>query len=403
MRVLMVHNYYQVWGGEDEAMNQEMQLLRDYGHDVELYSRHNNEIKSFSYLQKALMLLKPSWSFESHNIKQVIKEFKPDIIHFHNFFPLISPSAHYACSEIGIPVVQTLHDFRLLCPNGWFFRDGKVCEKCSKDFLLRGILHGCYRNSRIQVIPVILMMKIHRLLGTWQKKVDAFITLTEFTHRKFIEAGLPETRMFVCPNFLAEDPGMGDSVRDYALFVGRLSKEKGILTLIEAWKELSNVPLKIVGDGPLRPQVEQYIREYGLEQVELVGFVPLERVFGYLKRALFLILPSTTQETFGRVIIEAYATGTPVIASRLGAMIDLVREKKTGLLFNASEPDDLVSKVRYAIEHPIELANWGQKARRTFEQKFSSDVIHSRLMEICNIAIGKSLSKKRDMGGLPHD
>lgn len=383
MRILMIHNYYQCRGGEDESAEQELQLLKAYGHEVQFYSRHNNEIKSFCPLRKGLLFFETSWSLKSYReIKEIIRKFNPDIAHFHNIFPLISPSAYYACMESGVPVVQTLRDWRLLCPLGWFFRNGAICEECFKRSLFRGILHGCYHESHIQTIPIVLMLKVHRLLNTWQKKVDAFITLTDFSSRKFIEGGLPATKIFTRPNFLAKDPGIGESARNYALFVGRLSMEKGVITLLKAWKELPEIPLKIVGEGPLRPRLERYIREHALTQVELIGYVPLDVVFECLKKSLFIVMPSTSQETFGRIIIEAYATGTPVIASRIGAIIDLVEEGKTGLLFKPCDPDDLLAKVQYTLEHPTEVANWRQEARYTFEQKFSSEVAYKRLMEI---------------------
>ncbi|MEM2001951.1 MAG: glycosyltransferase, partial [Candidatus Methanomethylicaceae archaeon] len=168
MRILMLHNYYQHWGGEDASTEQELRLLRRHGHEVLFYSRHNNEIKSFSLFRKALLFFEASWSLKSYNeIKKLIRDFQPDVAHFHNFFPLISPSAYYACAEMGIPVIQTLHDYRLLCPTGWLFRDGRVCEDCFSNSLWHGIKFGCYHNSRTQTADVALMLKTHRILRTW--------------------------------------------------------------------------------------------------------------------------------------------------------------------------------------------------------------------------------------------
>lgn len=387
----MVHNYYQQWGGEDEATEQELQLLKRHNHQVRLYCRHNDEIKAFSALRKGLLFFEPTWSLRSYReIKHVIREFKPEIAHFQNFFPLVSPSAYYACAESGVPVVQTLHDYRLLCPIGWFVRSGEVCEACLAYSLWRGVLYGCYHGSRIQTASIALMLTIHRLLKTWLRKVDVYIALTEFSRRKFIEGGLPESKIFVRPNFLDKDPGLGEPVREeYALFVGRLSPEKGLVTLLEAWRNQPDLPLRIVGDGPLRPWIEEYIGQNELGQIELVGFVPLQRVLQYLQKALFLVMPSVWYETFGRTIIEAYATGTPVIASRLGAMVDLVEEGETGLLFNPGEPGDLAARVQYALEHPEEMARWGREARYVFEQKYSSDSAYKTLMEIYDKVSGK--------------
>ena len=383
MRILVVHNFYQQGGGEDESTKCELHLLRKRGHDVRLYSRHNDEIKTYSLLRKGLLFFEPMWSWKSYReVKRVIQEFKPEVVHFQNFFPLVSPSAHYACAESDIPIIQTLHNYRLLCPVGSFFRNGGVCEECLVHSLWRGVRYGCYHDSRIQIASIVLMLKTHRLLNTWQERVDAFITLTDFSRRKFIEEGLPASKLFIRPNFLHKDPGIGRGLRHYALFVGRLSEEKGLTTLLEAWRGLPEVPLKIIGDGPLRPQLEEFVRQHALMQIELVGFVPADVVLEYLKRASFLVMPSVWYETFGRTIMEAYATGTPVIASRLGAMADLVEEGRTGLLFNPGDADDLIAKVQYALEYPAERLHWGREARRAFEQKYSADVAYEKLMEI---------------------
>jgi glycosyltransferase involved in cell wall biosynthesis len=390
MRILMVHNYYQQWGGEDESTEQELQLLQRHGHEVRLYFRHNDEIKTFSSLRKGLLFFEPTWSLRSYReTKHIVREFKPEIAHFQNFFPLVSPSAYYACAESGVPVVHTLRDYRLLCPIGWFVRNGEVCEACLAHSLWRGVLYGCYHGSRIQTASIALMLVAHRLLKTWLRKVDVYIALTEFSRRKFIEGGLPKSKIFVRPNFLDKDPGLGGPIREYALFVGRLSPEKGLVTLLEAWRDLPDVPLKIIGDGPLRSWIEEYIVQNELGQIELVGFVPLQRVLQYLQKALFLVMPSVWYETFGRTIIEAYATGTPVIASRLGAMVDLVEEGETGFLFNPGEPGDLAARVQYALEHPEKMARWGREARYVFEHKYSSDSAYKTLMEIYDKVTGK--------------
>ncbi|MEM1589791.1 MAG: glycosyltransferase [Candidatus Bathyarchaeia archaeon] len=390
MRILMLHNYYQHWGGEDASTEQELRLLRRHGHEVLFYSRHNNEIKSFSLFRKALLFFEASWSLKSYNeIKKLIRDFQPDVAHFHNFFPLISPSAYYACAEMGIPVIQTLHDYRLLCPTGWLFRDGRVCEDCFSNSLWHGIKFGCYHNSRTQTAAVALMLKTHRILRTWYDKVDAFIALTDFSRRKFIEAGIPKFKIFVRPNFLEGDPGIGESSREYALFVGRLSPEKGLETLLKAWHSLPDIPLKIIGDGPMRSWVEEYIKQNRLKNIELIGFVRGDLIWGYLKKAFFLIIPSVWYECLPRTIIEAYATGTPVIASRLGSMEDLVEDGRTGLLFNPGAPNDLAAKVRFAVKHPNDLMQWGQRARYVFEQKYSSDNAYNSLMEIYARVTGK--------------
>jgi glycosyltransferase involved in cell wall biosynthesis len=226
------------------------------------------------------------------------------------------------------------------------------------------------------------MLKTHRLTNTWEDKVDAYITLSKFTRRKFIEGGLPESKLFVRPNFLFEDPGIGDHHREYALFIGRLSPEKGVMTMIDAWKNHPNIPLKIIGEGPQRPEIEEKIRLYKLNQIELLGFLPLNEVFKALKKATFLVMPSAWYEPFGRVIIEAYATATPVIASRIGGMEELIVEESTGLLFNPGDAQDLSNQIQYGIDHPQELSSWGKQARLEYERKYTADRAYEHLISI---------------------
>ena len=383
MRVLMVHNYYQQHGGEDESTNQEIRLLARHGHTVRLYSRHNDEINRFSPIQKVGLFFEPTWSQRSYRqFLDVLDEFQPEVVHVQNFFALVSPSVFYASASRGVKVVFTLRDYRLLCPLGWFFRDGKVCEDCLSGSLWNSIRHSCYHNSRLQTASIALLLASHRALQTWQKQVQTFIALTEHSRQKFIQGGLDPEKIIVRPNFVETDPGQGGEDRLGAIFVGRLSVEKGLDTLLKAWEQLSDLPLKIVGDGPLRPWVEQQIQEHSLQQVQLVGFKPINEVLELVKKARLLVMPSNWYETFGRTIIEAYATGTPVIASRLGAMADLVQDGQTGLLFQPGDPLNLFVKVRAACENEQLRRAWGRNARRAYETRYSAENAYASIMEI---------------------
>ena len=293
MHVLMVHNYYQQPGGEDESAEQETSLLQQHGHAVHLFSRHNDEIDSYSPVQKAQLFFETTWSFNSYRqIKEILLSLDIDIVHIQNFFPLVSPSLFYACNELNIKTICMLHNYRLLCPNSIFYRDGHICQDCLGGTLWNGIIHRCYHESALQTSSVALMLKAHRAINTWTEKVDAFVTLTDFARGKFIEGGLPPSKLFVRPNFLVEDPGIGEHDREYAIFIGRLVPEKGIMTLIDAWKNHPSVALKIIGEGPLRQQIEEVIRFYKLNQIELLGHMPFSEVMMYLKKASFLVMPS---------------------------------------------------------------------------------------------------------------
>jgi len=258
MKILLVHNIYQQAGGEDVVFDQELQLLERHGHQVVTYLRSNHELEQLSAIgQIGLVSRIISAEDSKHDIRRILREEKPDLVHAHNTFMMISPSIFEMCKQERVPVLQTLHNYRLLCPAATFFRDGHVCEECTKHGLMRSVTHGCYRESRAATAAVALMLQVHRARGTWDDSVSGFIALTQFARNKFIERGLPAEKIYVKPNFVYPDPGERTIPGNYALFAGRLSPEKGVSTLLEAWDRLrSPIPLVIVGDGPLRADLE---------------------------------------------------------------------------------------------------------------------------------------------------
>jgi len=288
-----------------------------------------------------------------------------------------------------VPVVQTLHNYRLLCPVALFFRDGRVCEDCmGKAVPWPGVVHRCYRGSRAASGVIAAMLTTHRALGTWTKMVDVYVALTEFAQDKFIEGGLPAEKIVVKPNFVAEDPGPGGGSDGYALFVGRLSPEKGIETMLAAWDRLrTGVPLKIVGDGPLRDRV---IRAASRQpNVEWLGYKTVAEVHALMKRAGVLVFPSEWYETFGRVAVEAFAAGTPVIAANIGAVGELVEHGRTGLHFRPGDPEDLATRVGWALSHPAELGRMREEARAEYEAKYTAERNYRALMEIYEFALAR--------------
>ncbi|BBM69084.1 glycosyl transferase family 1 [Rhodothermus marinus] len=381
IRVLIVHNYYTQPGGEDAVFEAEKTLLERMGHEVIPFVEDNARLNGVNPLRAAVNAV---WSRESQErIRQFIRERKPDVAHFHNTFLMISPAAYYACKEEGMPVVQTLHNYRLICPGALLMREGRVCEECvGRAVPWPGVLHGCWRGSRLQTSVVAAMLTLHRAMKTWTEQVDCYIALTEFARRKFIEGGLPAEKIVVKPNFVDPDPGMGKHEGNFALFVGRLSPEKGVRTILQAWRLLEGVPLKVVGDGPLRAEIEAFVRREGLEQVEVLGRRPREEVFRLMQEARVLVFPSEWYEGFPMTIAEAFACGLPVIASRLGAIAEIVEEGRTGLLFNPGSPEDLAAKVEWAWAHPRELAEMGREARREYEQKYTAEKNYEMLMAI---------------------
>lgn len=378
MKVLLCHNYYQQPGGEDRSFFDEEWLLKSHGHDVVRYTVHNDVIDEMSSLRLAKTLI---WNRDSYReLRELIRRERPAVMHCTNTFPLISPSVYYAAKREGVPVVQSLHNYRLLCPNALFLRNNKPCESClGKSFPLPAIIHGCYRDSRVASAGVAAMVSFHRLMRTWTRGVDKYFVLTEFARDKFIQGGLAADKMVIKPNFVHPDTGPGDGSGDYVIFVGRLSSEKGIDTLLAAWQQLpSNTKLKIVGDGPMAGRVSQAMNDD--PRIEWVGRRTKEEVDRLIHKASCLIIPSICYETFGRAIIEAYVHGVPVIASRHGAMAELVRHGETGLLFDAGNATKLREAVELAFRDPDKLLRMRREARREFERLYTADVNYELLI-----------------------
>jgi glycosyltransferase involved in cell wall biosynthesis len=389
MKIILVHNKYREAGGEDVVFESENRILQRGGHIVIPYLRSNSELRDGSLLDRIAIAPRMVWSSEARReFAALLDAEQPDIVHVHNTFLLISPSIYSACSERSIPVVQTLHNFRLLCPGSSFFRDGIICEECVDHSLLRSIVHGCYRNSRAATGAVALMLASHRAMGTWQASVTLYIALTDFAKKKFVASGFPSERIVVKPNFTDPDPSERLGSGEYALFIGRIDKTKGTRVLLDAWKRLSiNYPLHVVGDGPDRQGMEARARELQLSEVTFRGRLSHAAAVEAVKGARFTIVPSTWYEGFPMCIVESFACGTPVLCSRLGGMSEIVEDQVTGLYFNPSDPQDLAKRVEWAWNHPLELAWMGLAARRKYETEYSAERNYSRLMEIYQQAL----------------
>jgi glycosyltransferase involved in cell wall biosynthesis len=372
MRILIVHNRYKLAGGEDVVVESEKSMLEDHGYEVSLLEADNAE-SSDALTQVATGFTAIYSRTARRRVAAEVARFRPSVMHVHNFLPLLSPSVYYAAHEAGVAVVQTLHNYRLICPSGQLLRKGRVCEQClGKTVPTPGVLHACYRDSRTATASVAAMLALHRTVGTWRMMVDAYIALTEFGREKFIRGGLPPDRLFVKPNFVhsAAPPGQGDG--GFALFIGRLSEEKGIRPLLVAWKRLGmTLPLKIAGDGPLRGEVQAATQ--CMKNVELLGHVSKDRVADLLRRAHVVIVPSIWYEAFGLVVIEAFAAGVPVIASNIGALGELVDHGRTGLHARPGDAEDLVNQVEWLAAHEEQRRCMQQAARREFELHYTAE------------------------------
>lgn len=380
-RVLFVHNRYQQRGGEDSVVDAEIALLRNYAHEVDFYERHNDGIEGVSRLG---LLCQTMWSkITTAELTKRLEVLQPDVIHVHNTFPLISPSLYWAASRAKVPVVQTLHNFRLLCPQAMLLREERVCEDCLGHVPWLGIMRGCYRESKLQSAVLTGMLSLHRGLGTYQNKVTRYIALNDFCRAKFIEGGLPAERISVKPNFVNMLAPDFNGRRGGMLFVGRLSSEKGISTLANAAGRLSDVSFSVIGTGP-----DEGLFSH-LSNVHLLGFHDQEAVCAAMCRATCLIMPSIWYENFPRTLVEAFACGLPVIASRLGAMAELIEDGRTGLLFEPGNEIDLAEKIAWAESHPDTMRRMGDAARAEYEAKYTPEINYHQLMEIYTEAIAE--------------
>lgn len=388
-KVLIIHNFYQQSGGEDKVVEQESAMLRSRGIEIEHYYVHNDSIQSRGLANMAKLAVEAAWSLpEFKRIKKLLLQVKPDVVHVHNFFPVISPSVYHACERLGIPVVQTLHNYRLICPAATFMRGNKVCEKCLHGTLLHSIRHGCYRGSQLQTIPVAAMIKFNDLIGTWRHKVSRYIALTEFARDKFAESGIPLDRIAVKPNFIHHKTmkTQYDSNDRYLLFVGRISAEKGVRNLLQAWSQLEDrggLRLVIIGDGPEKAELAA---AYPQEDVRFLGKQDGDTVLDCMSRAMYVMVPSIWYEGFPMTIVESFSVGTPVLCSRLGALEEVVEDGVTGFHFQHDDLENIKTVIRCAVAYE-NYAAMRQKVSENYAARYTEEVNVKQLMAIYSEAM----------------
>ncbi|BAN68612.1 glycosyl transferase group 1 [endosymbiont of unidentified scaly snail isolate Monju] len=376
----------------------EQRMLVSRGHEVATFFRHSDEIRGQGAWGAIKGALATPWNpFSTRAMRRALEESGSDVVHVHNTFPLISPSIFPAIGSRAARVL-TLHNYRLFCPAAIPMRAGRVCTRCIDEARVGAALrHGCYRDSRLATAPLAANVALHRRLGTWQKHVDAFITLTEFQRQVMIDAGLPAEKVHVKPNFYPGDPEVipWESRRETVVFVGRLSVEKGVETLLQAWRQWgTDAPeLRIVGDGPLAGELRRLGR--GLP-VCFLGQLPPEKAQEEIGRARLLVLPSECFEGFPMVIGEAFALGTPAAVSRIGPLPEIVRMGEAGVVFAPGDPDALLEAVCNAWASLDRLRRVGERARVTFEEKYTESINYRLLMEIYETAM--EVNKKRAKG-----
>lgn len=390
MNVIVCHNFYQQPGGEDQVFADETALLESHGHRVVRYTVHNDAVAKTG---KIALFGKTLWNRTiAREIGELAWREKVDVVHFHNTFPLISPAAYYAAQKAGAAVVQTLHNYRLLCPGAMFLRDGAVCESCLGKAPIPAVIHKCYRGSRAATAVTAAMLLSHRMLATYRRRVDAYIALSEFGREKFITGGLPANRIAVKPNFVSPDPGIGSGKGGYAVFVGRLAAGKGIETLVEAWAQHSpGIALKVLGDGPLADRMNG-------PNIERMGRRPMSEVYEVIGNAAMLVMPSTWYEGLPKTLIEAFAKGTPVVASKIGTLAEAVEHGRTGLHFSPRDAADLARQVRGLTSDAGAATAMRAACRREYELRYTAERNYRMLADIYRDALA---NRRREMPVAP--
>jgi glycosyltransferase involved in cell wall biosynthesis len=400
MRVLVAHNFYQQPGGEDVVFQDEVELLRRNGHDVQTFTAHNDDLRHRGRLRQ---LVDSVWNRESARLlRERARAHRAEVVHFHNTFPILSPAAYTAARQAGAAVVQTLHNYRLICPGSLLYRDGKPCETCVGAVLpLAAVRHRCYRQSLSATAATAALLSIHRAARTWNRRVDAYVALSEFGRGKFIAGGLPAHKLHVKPNFLTADPTVGDGSGGYALYVGRLTDDKGVSTLLEAWRDPHlDLPLRIAGDGPLRGEV--VAAAAANPRIAYLGPQSRDSVMALLRGAACLIFPSKWYEGQPRIVIESLASGTPVIGSRLGAIEETLRSCDPALLVEAGSERSLAEGVASFLSLSAQRrAATRMAARLAYEACHTADRNHAALLDIYRAAIEQSRQATRRSGS--HD
>lgn len=374
MKILLVHNLYKVHAGENTAFYADKKLLEDNGHIVVPFIKDNQDIDKFSFTKKAALLYQTTWSASIYaELKELLERENPDVAHFHNTLPLITPSAYYACRDSGVPIVQTLHNFRLFCPVATFYRNTSICEDCLSKSLWQSIRFGCYRDSHIQSAVVAAMLKYHWHKRTYQDVIGRYIVFNNFQRDKFSRNGIPAEKIVIKPNFLVSTALQQSEIKDHILFIGRLDNGKGAQILIKAATHFPDHKINIVGEGPERAGLETMAAQKGLKNIKFWGHCSSEVCFELLRSAQCFVLPSLWYEGMPLVALEAFAAGVPVVVSRVGGLPDLIREGESGFCFEPGNHQDLARVLKNILGNKSLQEKLYVGARAEYEHNYTPE------------------------------
>jgi glycosyltransferase involved in cell wall biosynthesis len=392
MKVLLIHNRYRSGApsGENRVVDQEAEALAALGHEVVRFERSSDEIEQWSTVKKASLPARTIWSRESRrDLTAALREHSPEVVHVHNTFPLLSGSVLYACRDARVPVVATVHNYRLACANGTFFRSGAVCHDCAHGLPVSGALHGCYRESHAATAPVALAMALHR--NAWRSLVSAYVFISASQRDLLTGVGLAPSRVFVRYNLIPRRDRPRTARTPTVVYAGRLDEPKGARLLMAGWDRYlrdsaePGLNLAIAGAGPLGDEVAAWAS--ARSSVELKGQLSSDECAELISRARAVLLPSTWEETFGLVAIEAMAAGVPPIAAGHGSFAELITPGVDGVLFKPGDPAALALAIADADGNPEQYEVYGDQARKTYEQRFDPQQSVAELLEIYRFAI----------------
>ena len=382
MRILCVHNQFQKYAGSDAVAQADERLLAEHG-EVVSYSRHSNEINSANQLQRLGMGMDALYSRRTvREVTEIVKRFRPDVAYVHNVFPLISPSLYDVLYQLRVPSVHIIHDYRLVCPNSRFYVNDQVCEKCKLGNFWPAVANRCVRGNVAYSALYASSLYLNRKLGLLDK-IGGYICLTEFTKGLLMESRIPENKLYICPNHIdtsAVKPQFGGG--RYVLYLGGLYRDKGVLTVAKAFAQLPHIPLKMVGTGAAEGELREFIASHKLSNVEIIGFKAGAEKLEYVRNSMFTMCPSHYYENFPLVVLEAFASGKPVIASAEGALLCIIQSHQTGLFFKSEDADDLAAKVRWLYDRPDQIESMGRTARSLVESKYDSRLRYPSLEAI---------------------
>lgn len=399
MKILIVHNHYMERGGEDSVVESEIRMLKSFGHEVTVYLVSNAEIFGYSLSRKLWFFLWGSvWSVRTYDaICALLQREKPDVVHVHNTFFMITPSIYDACTESHIPVVQTLHNYRLNCANALFYRKGKVCEECLQSSILLAPFKRCWRGSFFMTFMAAKISFFHRMKKTYTRSVALFIAASCFSREKLVAGGLPAEKVMVKPNFLETDlTPRKDHVGDYVLYVGALREYKGPDIFAAAAARLPDIRFRCIGDGPMRDM----IRNMGIENLNCMGDRSLDEVLEFMGDSAFFVVSSRCYETFSRVVMEAYGRGVPVVAPKIGAFVEIVHHGKSGMLFEPGDSWGLARVIDELMHDKDRIIQMGKYARALFEDKYQAERNHEILLALYRKAIATAVPQSAEKRAL---